>query len=104
MIIEDIIMKNDEYFVQNTFGYCYYGLIPTPIVYNLYIHPQYRGMGYSKFLLYHVINEIRHFKPVGQINVEVEPREDCMSPDDLAKYYGEMGLTVVGWYSESKEL
>lgn len=89
-------LKEDENFIQNKFGYCFYTLeSPYPIIYNLYIYPQYRMCGHSKLLLQFVINEIRKDGYTGEIRIQAKPQEDSISLENLIKYYKSMGLIVI---------
>jgi len=47
---------NDD-FIHNKFGYCYYEIEPgkNPIIFNLYVHPEYRRKGHAKQILEYVI-------------------------------------------------
>ena len=53
------LYSESENFIQNKFGYCFYSLGPCPLIYNLYVHPQYRRKGHSSKLLMFAISEIR---------------------------------------------
>jgi hypothetical protein len=41
----DPLCEEGENFIQNKFGYCFYSLKSCPIIYNLYVQPQYRRHG-----------------------------------------------------------
>jgi GNAT superfamily N-acetyltransferase len=88
-------LQKNENFIQNKFGYCFYALEePYPIIYNLYVHSQYRKCGYSRILLQYVINEIRKDGYIGEIMIKAEPQENSISLDILIKYYKSMGLKI----------
>lgn len=85
-----------EHFVNNVFGYCYYEINgESALIYGLYVYPQCRRKGASKVLLRHVISEIRWLGYSGAIDVEVLPREDSITAEELAAYYVRMGLRVI---------
>ena len=88
------LCNENENFIQTKFGYCFYALGPCPLVYNLYVHPQYRRGGHSRTLLKLAINEIRKSGYKGTIGIQAEPREDSIGLVDLTRYYKSMGLTV----------
>jgi len=87
-------LKENENFIQNKFGYCFYSL-SEHLIYNLYVHPQYRQQGHSKILLQYAINEIRRNGYTGEIFIEATPRENSISLDQLTTYYKKMGLTLI---------
>lgn len=87
------LCAEDENFVQTKYGFCFYTLDAQPLIYNLYVHPQYRRHGYSHVLLELVINEIRK-RDQRKIYIQAEPRENSIGLADLAKYYKSMGLIV----------
>lgn len=89
------MIENDENFIHNKFGYCYYSLEPYPIIFNLYIEPEYRKQGHSKKLLQYVINEIRNTGWAGEIEIEAKPRENSINEERLIKYYEDMGLKII---------
>ena len=84
-----------EDFVQNKFGYCFYEVHETTaLIYNLYVHPEYRQQGKAKMLLMHVINEIKAgYK--GTIKIETIPRENSICLKKLSSFYEKMGLKVL---------
>ena len=91
-------LQNDENFIHNKFGYCYYSLEPSPIIYNLYVHPEYRRRGHSKTLLQYVINEIRCSGCPGwidEIGIEAKPQENSIPFEKLIKYYENIGLKII---------
>jgi len=89
-------LQEYENFIQNKFGYCFYSLEEhCPVIYNLYVHPQYRKCGYSRILLQYVINEIKENGYTGKIKIKAEPQENSISSDKLIKYYKSMGLRTI---------
>jgi len=94
MVQDCKLCTENENFVQNKFGYCFYSLGPCPLIYNLYVHPQYRRCGSSKRLLELAIGEIRESGYNGEIYVQVKPKENSISLNGLTEYYKRMGLTI----------
>jgi GNAT superfamily N-acetyltransferase len=87
------LRKNDN-FIHNKYGHCYYSL-DDHLIYNLYVHQEYRRQGHSKVLLEYAINEIRKTGYTGEIKVEAIPREDSISKENLIAYYKSMNLTII---------
>jgi GNAT superfamily N-acetyltransferase len=85
-------LKENENFICNKFGYCYYSINPT-LIYNLYVEPQYRKQGHSEYLLKYVINEIRKSYR-GEIYIEAIPREESIPLEKLIMYYKKLGLII----------
>ena len=84
-----------EDFIQNRFGYCFYEIKETSaVIYNLYVHPEYRLQGKSQMLLRHVINEIRYIGYNGEIEIETLPR-DNINLEKLKSFYERMGFKVI---------
>jgi GNAT superfamily N-acetyltransferase len=94
--LQSTIEINDD-FIHNKYGYCYYEIEPgkNPIVFNLYVHPQYRKQGHAKKILQYVINEIRQAGYLGQIDIEAAPRENSIEYEKLASFYENMGLHLM---------
>jgi len=90
-MIED---RQHEYFIHTQAGYCYYSIGNNPIIFNLYVNPEYRRRGNAKKLLQYVINEIRQTGYQGNINIEAKPREDSISMKDIVLFYEKLGLSV----------
>ena len=90
-------LEEDENFIQNKFGYCFYKIEhgETPIIYNLYVHVQYRRRGNAKKLLEYVINEIRKSGYKGEIAIEADPRDTALSCEKLSLFYTNLGLKVI---------
>ena len=91
------IRSETEDFIHNKYGYCYYNIEPgkNPIIFNLYVHPQYRRKGHAKKLLRYVINEIRQTGYKDEIDIEVSPRENSISVEKLALFYKSMDLNII---------
>lgn len=87
--------QEDENFIQTKFGYCFYSLGDYPLIYNLYVHPQYRRCGHSRMLLQCVISEIRKTGYDGEIYIQAKPQESSIKLTDLIKYYESMGLVML---------
>ena len=79
---------NDD-FIHNKYGYCYYEIEPgkNPIIFNLFVNPQYRRRGHAKWLLQYVINEIRKTGYNGEIGIEASPRENAIEKDKLSNFH-----------------
>jgi GNAT superfamily N-acetyltransferase len=88
------LCSEDENFIQTKFGYCFYTLDSNPLIYNLYVRPQYRRCGHSNTLLRLAIGRIRGNGYKGDIRIQTEPRENSIGLEDLTKYYKSMGLIV----------
>ena len=89
------LCAENENFIQNKFGYCFYSLGSFPLIYNLYVHPQYRRHGHSRELLELVISAIRKNGYNGEIRIEAKPREESIGLKELVEYYHSMGLAVI---------
>jgi len=100
---EQKLCSENENFIQNKFGYCFYTLDSSPLIYNLYVHPQYRRHGNSRALLELVIREIRKSGYDGEIRIQAEPREDSIGLADLIKYYQSMGLAIYETHKPKQE-
>ena len=84
-----------ENFIHNKFGYCFYSAQEnSAVIFNLYVHPEYRRQGEGKKLLAYVISEIREIYS-GEIDVEVVPRENSISINRLLLFYQNMGLRAL---------
>jgi Lar family restriction alleviation protein len=88
------LCDEDENFIQTKFGYCFYTLEYCPLIYNLYVHPQYRHQGHSRTLLELVIAKIRKNGYEGKIRIQAKPRENSIGLADLTKYYKSLGLII----------
>jgi ribosomal protein S18 acetylase RimI-like enzyme len=85
-----------EDFIQNRFGYCFYDVREgSALIYNLYVHPEYRMQGKARRLLTLAINEIREAGYYGDIKIEASPTEDGINLDRLIVLYGTMKLKVL---------
>lgn len=87
-------LREEENFIHNKYGYCYYALSPYPEVYNLYVEPKYRRQGHSKYLLNYVIEQIRKSGFEGKIKIEAQPRENSISLEKLEQYYLSLGFEL----------
>lgn len=90
-----------EDFIQTRYGYCFYEVEQgrNAIIFNLYVHHQYRRHGHARELLQYCINQIRKSGHDGKIDIEVAPREESISCENLARFYESMGLNVL-WRDE----
>ena len=89
-------LEDDENFIQNKFGYCFYSIHEQHcVVYNLYVHPIYRKLGHSKKLLNYVINEIRETGYTGKIQIRADPQESSIGLNELIAYYTRMGFEII---------
>lgn len=91
-------MEENENFIQNKYGYCFYFIEPnnvTAMIYNLYIDPTYRQEGHAKHLIQLVIREIRETGYNKEIQIEAHPREDSIDVKNLVAFYERMGLKVL---------
>lgn len=89
-----IKLNEDENFIQNKYGYCFYSHGDRPMLFNLYVNPEYRGDGNSRKLIKLAISEIRDTGYRGEIGVEVKPRPGIDS-ERLKMYYKEFGLSII---------
>lgn len=91
-------MEENENFIHDKFGYCYYIIDPgeRPIIFNLYTEPWYRNKGHARRHLEFVINEIRKTGYKDEIDIEVTRQEENLKVDSekLALFYKSMGLEV----------
>jgi len=89
-------MEKDDNFIHDKYGYCYYNISPNknPIIFNLYIEPEYRGCGHARRLLKYVIGEIKKGY-AGPIEIEAKPWEDNVDLKKLTNFYLEMGLKIL---------
>jgi len=90
-------METYENFYHDKYGYCYYAIAPgkTPIIFNLFIEPEYRKKGYAKHHLKIVIDEIRKTGYTGKIEIEAKPQENSVCRKTLIRVYEKLGLTVI---------
>lgn len=98
--VESMICAENENFIQNKFGFCFYASNDCPFIYNLYVHTQYRRRGHSKELLRLVINKIRENGYDGKILIEARPKENSIGLADLTEYYKSLGLTIYDAHKE----
>jgi ribosomal protein S18 acetylase RimI-like enzyme len=96
-------MEESENFIHDKYGYCYYLMEPTPVIFNLYTEPEYRRKGHAREHLQFVINEIRETGYVGKIQIEVAPREDSIDSENLRLFYKSIGLDILEQSSNEYE-
>ncbi len=86
-----------ENFIHTKYGYCYYALDGNgpAVIYNLYVHPEYRRQGRARKLLQSVISKIRAAGYSGLITIEAKPRDGSIDVGTLARFYENVGLRVV---------
>lgn len=91
-------MKENENFIHNKYGYCYYEIKQNNValIYNLYVEQYCRRKGHAKHLIQLVINEINNIIGCNkEIQVKAEPQENSISIEKLIYFYEEMGLKVI---------
>ena len=93
----------DEGFIRNKYGRCKYGFEKDldghfVHIYNLFIFPEYRGMGYARAILKEAINIIKATGYKGEIQIVADPSGNCISLDKLKSFYRKMGLKVFDYY------
>ncbi len=92
------MIKDD--FVQTAYGYCFYNFEgKNAFIYGLYVYPKHRRQGKARRLLVLVIDEIKATGYDGEIEIEVDPKENSITKEDLENFYRSMGLRV---YSRPK--
>lgn len=87
-----------ENFIHDKYGYCFYAIDgdKKPLIFNLYTEPEFRGRGYARKHVQYVISEIREAGYSGEIEIEVDPRENAVGTEGLISFYRNMGLKIVG--------
>ena len=96
--MSDYGIAEDENFIQNKFGYCFYALNDNHAsIFRLFTHPEHRRKGNARKLLLYIISEIRDSGYVGDILINAEPWGDdnTVTRDDLIKFYESLGLTLM---------
>ncbi len=90
-------MEECENFFHDKYGYCYYSIEPgkNPVIFNLYIEPEYRGQGHARKHLQFVINEIRKTGYQGRIEIQAAPRENSIDLEKLVSFYKRLGLEII---------
>ena len=89
-------MEENENFVHNKYGYCYYCVCDNcAMIYNLYVEKEYRRKGYARSLIQIAINEIRASGYEKDIKIEAQPREDSINLEKLIAFYKGMGLKIL---------
>jgi len=91
-------MEENENFIHNKYGYCFYSVDKTnniAMIFNLYVEPEYRQQGHAKHLIQLAIREIRETGYNKEIQVEAQPREYSIDVVNLVAFYKRMGLKVL---------
>lgn len=89
-------MEENENFIHNKYGYCYYSIDnDIAMIYNLYVEPEFRQKGHAKKLIQMVIREIRETGYDKEIQVEARPRENSIDIEVLTSFYKSMGLKML---------
>jgi GNAT superfamily N-acetyltransferase len=88
-------LSSEENFIHTKHGYCYYALGENPIIYGLYVEPEYRRQGHARDFLRYSIYAIRATGYAGEIKIEAAPREGSVDLPSLVCFYQAMGLTVI---------
>jgi len=90
-------MKRHENFYHDKYGYCYYSVEENkkPIIFNLYIEPEYRRKGHARKHLQFVIEKIREAGYLGKIQIEPMPKENYIDVKKLISFYESMGLEIL---------
>lgn len=83
-------------FVLNKYGYCCY-CFPNEnaLIFNLYIHKEFRRLGHGTAIIKRCITEIRACGYEKEIKIEAAPTENSISIEVLAAFYKRMGLTLI---------
>ncbi len=84
-------------FIQTKRGYCHYEIEQgkNPIIWNLYVHSQYRKQGHARELLQYCIDQIRKTGYTGEIDIEPDPRDGTISYEKLCEFYVSLGLRLI---------
>lgn len=90
-------LEEHDNFFHDKHGYCYYSIEPgkKPVIFNLYVEPEYRRHGHARRILAYVIGEIRKAGYQGDIEIEVCPRENSILLGQLVAFYKMMGLEIL---------
>ncbi|MHC1722756.1 MAG: GNAT family N-acetyltransferase [Aminipila sp.] len=85
-------------FIINQYGYCCYCIKSDSyaLIFNLYIHKEFRRLGHAKEIIKMCITAIRKRGYEKEITIEAEPRENSIPVEDLVVFYRKMGLLVIG--------
>lgn len=99
-MIESSVLEARQY---DIYGYCHYCIYSDKkaLIYNLYTEPQYRRHGNAKRRLKYTIELIRATGFVGEIEIEVMPRERSISRTNLEKFYRSLNLKIIGGENEN---
>ena len=85
-------------YVSTEYGYCYYDIesYEYPLIYNLFVHPEFRNQGKSKQLLALVISSIRGTGSTLPITISAVPFDSCdVDRTKLESMYVGLGLIVL---------
>lgn len=96
---------DDTKIFSNNYGYCLYSYCTEFTkhddtmhrfygIYNLFVHPQYRGQGYAREILQAVIAIIRQTGYTREMKIESDPTDPLISVKRLATFYESLGLTL----------
>lgn len=98
-------MEECENFFHDKYGYCYYSIEPgkKPVIFNLYIEPEYRRKGHARKHLQFVINEIRKAGYQGGIEIEAIPRENSINLEKLVSFYKSLELEIIEGAKNTEE-
>jgi ribosomal protein S18 acetylase RimI-like enzyme len=84
-----------EHFIHTDYGYCYYTLEEIPILFGLYVEPEFRRQGHARWLVQECIKMIHKNGYKGKIMIEAKPKENSITTEALINFYKKMGLTVL---------
>ena len=87
-----------ERYIATEYGHVYYDVdsYEIPLVYRLYVDPEFRRQGKARLLLSIVTDVIRKLGFTCSIMIHAEPFGDCqMSKEQLEDFYLSAGLIVV---------
>lgn len=95
--MNNLNLSEYENFYHDKYGYCYYemGAFSTPIIYGLFVEPEYRRSGHACRLLNEVIKILRAAGYTNTIHIQAAPGEDGIDRDRLVAFYESLGLTVI---------
>lgn len=86
--------------VCSDFGHCNYSIEDNYVhIYNLFVHPDFRGQGKARDLLKRAIDEIRGSGWSGTIKIVSDPKDEFVDRSRLKKFYESMGLEVFTHYA-----
>lgn len=95
MNIIDADLEENENYIQNKYGYCFYVIEDNEAtIYNLYVYKEFRKKGKARNLLLHVISDINDHN-IYNIKVEAIPQERSIRYSKLVDFYKSLGLNVI---------